>query len=252
MSSIDLAGDAPFSTLNIRRRGQTAPKVESGVFRLSGCTRRLAQRAGLAAGQAQQRAGPSGTTGTGAAAPEPAWTGSRSGRGHRGCGSRRRGADLRPGRSRPPRFADLFGAVDPDRTGHYLADRYVAGRYLARDHWPTGYVVAAPIVAGPVIHGGTAGATLDDRSAGRETQRSHHGRAGSELLVDRPGSGDATRGTHPDRPGGDEVLAGAHRREHLTSGPSRRPEPSVCRPGSSSSSDVDRDVRSVTRCLAEI
>jgi hypothetical protein len=48
------------------------------------------------------------------------------------------------------------------------------------------------------------------------------------------------------------VLAGAHRREHLTTRPAGRPEPSVRRPGSSSSSDVDRDVRSVTRCLAEI
>jgi hypothetical protein len=234
MSSIDLAGDAPFSTLNIRRRGQTAPKVESGAFRLP--CRRLAQRAGLAAGQAQQRPGPSGAAGTRAAAPEPAGSGSRSGRGDRGCGCRRRGADLRPGRSRPPCRADLFG-FHPNRTGDDLAC----------DHRRTG-----PVVAGPVVHGRAAGASLDDRSGCRETQRAHRGRAGSELLVDRPGGGDATRRTHPHRPRGDEILAGAHRREHLTSGQAGRPEPSVRRPDSSSSSDVDRDVRSVTRCLAEI
>ena len=247
MSSIDLAGEASFSTRNIRRRGQTAPKVESGAFRLCGCTRRLAQRAGLAAGQAHQRAGPSGAAGTAAAAPEPAWTGGRGGRGDRRSGCRRGGADLRPRRSRPPGCADLFGAVHPDRTGHYLP-----GRYLVCDHWPT-----SDVVAGPITHRGTAGATLDerpahDRPACRETQRSHPGRAGSELLVDRPGGGDATTGTDADRARGDEVLAGAHRREHLTSGPAGGPEPSVRRTASSSSSDVDSDVRSVTRCLAEI
>lgn len=243
MSSIDVAGEAPFSTLNIRRRGQTAPKVESRAFRLSGCNRRPAQRAGLVAGQAQHRPGPSRAARTRAAGPEPARIGSCSGRGDRGCWCRRGGTDLRPGRSRPPSCADLFGAVHPGRVGH----DFTGNNWPTGDNWPT-----ADVGASAVIHGGAARATLHDRSACRETPRAHHGRAGSELLDDGPESGDATAGTHPDRPRGDEVLARAHRREHLTPGQAGRPEPSIRRPGSSSSSDVDGDVRSVTRCLAEI
>jgi len=238
MTSIDLAGEAAFWTLNIRRRGQTAPKVESGAFRLSGWTRRLAQRAGLVEGRAEQRSGPSGAAGTRAAAPEPTWPGGRSGRRDRRGGCRRWSAHLRPGRSRPTGCPDLFGTAHKNRTGDDLA-----GYWLSGHHWLTGDFGASTAILG---------ATPDDRTACHETQRGHHGRARSEFLVDRPSSGDPACGTHPDRPRGDQVLAGAHRREHLTTRPAGRPEPAVRRPGSSSSSDVDRDVRSVTRCLAEI
>jgi hypothetical protein len=121
MTSIDIAGEASFSTLNIRRCGHMAPKVEIGAFRFSSGpgrrsrSRRPAQRAGLAESGAEQRPGPGATEGTRAGTPQPAGVGGSRRGGHRGCRGGSRCACERRRRSLSPRracdlWADHVGA----------------------------------------------------------------------------------------------------------------------------------------------
>lgn len=258
MTSIHRPGEASFSTHNIRRRGEMAPKVEGGAFRFYGRGHRFpgvggdadridpgtergeraARGARVPESGAQQRAGarhaatgrtfgPSQAAGRG---------GSRSG--HCRSGGDGRGSCLGPGNPPPARRtrtrdlrADHTGAGHI-RAGHVRAGHVRAGLTGTSDLGHT-FVARArngigrAVVVAPVLFESTISRAL-----------------GSELLVDSSFRGNPGARPRSVRPGGGEVLAGAGRRERVPSRAARRPEPSLRGSGDSASSGVGGDVRS--------
>ena len=260
MTSDELAGEASFSTFNIRRRGQMAPKAESGAFWFSR-TGHPGEGCGPAAG-AQRGRRPEGRARVperGALERQSTSRGTRTvtteekqarACGRRRCGDcrswgyRRRPA-RRPGRSLPPgraghrradvttesRFGSLkFGSVKLGAGVVEPIDRLCSASSTAA-YCRTGPVGSGPIWPGPVWSG--------------------HRPESGQLLVDSAVSGDAVSRAHADQRRGCSLLACPHRRQQVSFDTSGRREPHLRRPDHSSSSHLDRDVPSASMRLAE-
>jgi hypothetical protein len=251
MTSIHPYGEASFSTFNIRRRGQTTPTVEGGASQRVRPKRGrgAAGRARIVESGAEQRSGRGVGARAVAEASQPARHRDRSRRGD-GWGGRDGGRcsfgtgfTIATGRSghRGAVYAFVRAGDPADRAGDstlHPGDR--AGSNGANH--------AANDDAG-------LPASVDDRpGAGAREQARRPGRRATraELLVDRSGGGDSIAGAGRDHSRGDPLLAGGRRRERLAVAATRRSEPPVRRPGDSSSSYLDPDVRSASRHLAHI
>jgi hypothetical protein len=257
MSSIHRPGEASFSTFNIRRRGEVAPKVESGAFRASGASHgvsglkrceRAPWRVGLAEGGAQQRPDASCAAGTGTGTTRQARVGgcgwNRHGRSRGGRGSSRFGPGLPP---TPRRTGHVRLDHAGPRTGYYFTGYYVTGCCFTgccfTGYWDAG----AHDTAG---HGRPGHGTPWFSPAsltGRLCVFSHRRACGPEFLVDSAIHRNPADGPSPDQPGGGEVLVVTDRCKHVAPGPAGRPGPPIRRSGASASSDVDGDVRSAPR-----
>ena len=257
MSCVGLAGEASFSTLNIRRRGQTAPKVESGAFQLFGTQRWAGGRPKWGGGPAwrardAQRAaveckGSSGGTGTVATSAQPARSGDR----RRRCDGRSRRGGRRvvvgPGRPFTVGRADHGSAHDPQ-----VRLRQVAGfRQSVRQHdaGPAGSGSAGP------TRPGFAGSGPRTRTRAA-ISRCPAGwadccRPGREFLVDSAVRRGATARAGTQHRRDCPLLARTHRCEPLASDKSWRPEPHLRRADRSSSSHLGRDVPSALLRLAD-
>ena len=273
MMSVDLAGEASFSTLNIRRSGQMAPEVESGAFwfsraglcatGLSGrrCgtairtqwSRRSAGRARVLERGALECKGSGRGTRTLAAAAKQAWTGDRRGRGDRRSGCHSGRPALRARRSFP------FG-----RAGHRRTDVTIQPKLgFPKLGFAKLYFVTSA-GAGATFHGstntahGSAGQSNPGRSnpgrsnPGRSNPgRSNHRPAGGQLLVDSAVGGGTISRANTNKRRGCPLLACSDRRQQVSFDTSWRPQPHLRRPGRSSSSHLDRDVPSASLRLAE-
>jgi hypothetical protein len=243
MNCFHLAGDARFSSLNIRRRGEMAPKVEDRAFGLSrrgGHGRgwpqrceRVARRAELVEGGAHQRAGGGGPARTGSPAEEPACSRRACGRGDRRGRNICRSAGFR---RRIPTPGGCAGDLGAHRG------------YDARPDCDPGDFGVSPSDVGAVdVCPGAVDPPVGARRGGNPWRRARRGQAGAELLDDRPSRAERGAGPRPDHRRGGQVLAGSDQGELVRSAPAGRPEPHICRAEGSASSDVGTDVRSASR-----
>ena len=266
--SVDLAGEASFSTLNIWRSGQMAPKVESGAFwfsragfsraGLSGrqCgtairpqwSRRSAGRARVLERGALECQGSGRGTRTLTAAARQAWTRDRRGRGDRRSGGHRGRPALGAGRSFP------FGRAGDRRTDVTIEPKL---------GFPKLYFVSSP-GASAALHCSTniASGSVRRSESGRSNPgwsnpgrsnpgRSNNGPAGGQLLVDSAIRGGTISRANTNQRRGCPLLACSGRRQQVSFDTSWRSQPHLRRPGRSSSSHLDRDVPSAWLRLAE-
>lgn len=234
MTSVDLAGEASFSTFNIRRCGQMAPMVENGAFRLFGreCGR---------AGGPQWGGGPAGRAGE----PE------RGALERKGSGGRKRAVPTAAqqarachrrgrcdGRSGGRSGRSVVGPGKPYAlgcAGHRRADDPVVGLREFGFGEFVDYDDSRPAGARPV-----PGPVTSPCHAGGSNCR----RPGRELLVDSAvGRGSVARACTKRRRD-HSLLARTDCCQPVASDTSWQPEPHLRRPDSSSSSHLDRDVPS--------
>ena len=258
MTSVDLAGEASFSTFNIRRCGQMAPKVESGAFQLFGRECRTSgwpQWGGGPTGGAREpergaleREGSGGRKGAVPTAAQQARACHRRGRCDGGSGGRSGRSVVGPGRP----FA--LGCAGHRRTddpvvglGELVGFGQFVGRHDSRPAgagpFPPGPVGAGPVAPGPI----PPGPVVSPCCAGGSDCR----RPGWELLVYcAVGRGSNARACAKRRRD-HSLLALIDCREPVASDTSWQSEPDLRRPDSSSSSHLDRDVPSAVLRLAD-
>jgi hypothetical protein len=257
--NIDLLGEASLSTLNILRRGDMAPKVESGAFRRFkgwegggfGPERRrgAARRTRVPEGRVEQR--PGGGIRKGAGSPA-----SQQARGGRGCRCCDRGSG---GNGRLAGFGSRIEV--PSRcSGH----RSTGSTTFHAANSSAGYVPALHTICHTTCHrGGSHDAAVASGNPGTGHDARESDAAGTaaygrvdrraeraELLVDSGGRGEPSARPRPEQRRSGPLLAVGRRRQRTSSGPSGRSRPPLRGPGDSSSSALDRDVRSAPLYLA--